>query len=293
MRLSQAISQFLTYQATQKSASSQTIKNYRHYLGYFLNYANDIPLAKLTAALLKRYQHQLSLMTDPKTNQPLKDSTQNYYLIALRSLLKYLAAQQLTTLDYNLIKLKAQPTTLPSTIDLDSLNRLLAAPDLSQISGLRDRSIIELLADSGLLVSELSGLDRSQINLDNHQLSLVGKGGKSRTVKINSQVSFYLQQYLIARLDDFEPLFIRFQGRSDSSNDGAKMRLTDRSIERIIQKYAKQVGLSIRVTPHTFRHLKASSMINSGSALNQVQQTLGHQSTATLRPYLKSPNLEH
>ncbi len=138
------------------------------------------------------------------------------------------------------------------------MQSLLVAPDLTEKSGIRDRAILEMLFSTGLRVSELAGLNRDTINLERCEFGIVGKGGKERVVFVSDSAADFLKRYLELRHDSFKPLFIRFQGKADPSEAGESMRLTSRSIERIVEKYVKKLGLSVKATPHTLRykHLK-------------------------------------
>lgn len=287
MLLSQAINDFLADLAGPKQASTQTQKNYRHYLAHFLAFMSDILLEKLTLSGLKKYQHQLELTVDPKTNQLLKNSTQNYYLIALRSFIKYLAVLGLSTLEYTKINLQAQQAQPIAILDAETVDRLIQTPDLTDMAGLRDRAILELLYSTGMLVSELTSLDVAQINPTKNSVTLVGKGGHTRTVYLTESAHLWLLRYLSNRQDSYRPLFIRFQGRQESADDGQKMRLTTRSIERLVEKYAKQANLAENVTPHSLRHFLSHQLAENSTELAKVQKMLGHANIVTTKNYLK------
>lgn len=230
MLLSKLITDFLEYLELECNASQLTIRNYDHYLKRFLGMAGDIDPKDIDLNLVRKYRLYLSKWTDPETQKLLKKITQNYFLIALRSFLKYLSKTNIDTLPSKQVELKEWEPRAVKVLERSQLKSLLEAPDSSK-KGLRDRAILETLFATGLRVSELVRLNRDTI-----------KKGKE------------LDRYLNARKDTFKPLFIRFQGTRDSLNNGESMRLTPRSIERIVEKYVKALGFSVKATPHTLRH---------------------------------------
>ncbi len=211
--------------------------------------------------------------------------TQNYFLIALRSFLRYLNDNSLTALSPNQIELNKQESPSLKLLDNNNLHRLLAAPDLTKIDGIRDKAILEMLFSTGLRVSELTLLNRDQINLANRQFKVLGQGKKERIVFLSETAGLSLEIYLRVRKDSFKPLFIRFQGKVDSAEQGEKMRLSPRSIERIMEKYVKLAGVSIKATPHTLRHNFATNCLTNGATLATVQQQLGHLNISTTKVY--------
>ena len=147
-----------------------------------------------------------------------------------------------------------------------------------------------MLFSTGLRVSELGSLNRDTINLTRREFGIVGKGGKERVVFISDSAANWLQKYLSVRKDTFKPLFIRFQGKIDPSNNGEAMRLTSRSIERVVEKYVKALGLPIKATPHTLRHSFATDLLINGADIRSVQEMLGHSSIQTTQIYTHVTN---
>lgn len=224
MTLSALVTDFLEYLELERNASRLTIKNYEHYLKRFLEFAQDIEPKHIDLQIIRRYKLFLS-------RKPLKKVTQNYFLIALRSFLRYLAKVNVETLSPEKVELRESEPSPLKILDETHLKQLLEAPDTLKKDGIRDRAILETLFSTGLRVSELVCLNRDTINLKRE-----------------------LEKYLSIRKDTFKPLFIRFQGKVNPANDGEAMRLTTRSIERIVEKYVKKLGLSVKATPHTLRH---------------------------------------
>lgn len=298
MGLSALVTDFLEYLELERNASQLTIRNYDHYLKRFLEFvhstssgrAGDIDPKDIDLNMVRKYRLHLSRWSDPETGRNLKRVTQNFFLIALRAFLKYLARVDIESLSPEKVELgEADPRPL-KVLDESQLNSLLEAPDPSKKDGLRDRAILETLFSTGLRVSELASLNRDTINLQRKEFGIVGKGGKERVVFISDSAAEYLEKFLAARKDTFKPLFIRFQGKIDPANAGAAMRLTPRSIERIVEKYVKKLGLSVKATPHTLRHSFATDLLINGADIRSVQEMLGHANISTTQIYTHVTN---
>ncbi len=221
MSLSALIADFL--ENLEVSNTSQfTIRDYDHYLKRFMEFTGDIPLTDINLALINKYKQHLSQLE-------LKKITQNYYLIAIRALLRYLTEQNIQTLPSDSVELIKQERSETKELDEDQLKMLLESPVVSLKAGARDKAILETLLSTGYKVSKLVALNRGEVR------------------------SNWVDQYLSQRQDSFKPLFIRFQGRKDTTLDGESMRLTPRSIQRIVEKYVKITGLAVKATPQTIR----------------------------------------
>lgn len=290
MTLSALITDFLEYLELERNASQLTIRNYDHYLKRFLEFSKDINPEDIDLGLVRKYRLYLSRYADPKTKRPLKRITQNYFMIALRALLRYLARVDIQSLSAEKVELGELEARPLKVLDEGALKSLLDAPDIGKIDGMRDRAILETLFSTGLRVSELASLNRDTINLDRREFSIIGKGGKERIVFLSDSAVDYLNKYLAVRKDSFKPLFIRFQGRLDLGENGELMRLTTRSIERIIEKYVKELGLSVKATPHTLRHSFATDLLINGADIRSVQEMLGHSSIQTTQIYTHVTN---
>lgn len=290
MTLSALITDFLEYLELERNASQLTIKNYDHYLKRFLDFAGDVNPQTIDLSTIRRYRLHLSRWADPKTEKLLKRVTQNYFLIALRAFLRYLARIDIATLSPEKVEL-GEPEARPLKIlDEGHLVQLLEAPDTTKKDGLRDRAILETLFSTGLRVSELAALNCDDINLNRREFGVVGKGGKQRIVFLSNSAAEWLGRYLSIRHDSFNPLFIRFQGKVTSENEGEAMRLTPRSIERAVEKYCKKVGLPVRATPHTLRHSFATDLLMNGADIRSVQEMLGHSNISTTQIYTHVTN---
>lgn len=290
MKLSALIPDFLEYLELERNASPLTLKNYHHYLERFQEFAGDIEPTEIDLNLVRKYRLHLSRWTDLNTQKNLKRVTQNYFMIALRAFLRYLARQDVVSLSPEKVELGEQEARPLKVIDDNQLQRILDGPDLTKDDGLRDRAILETLFSTGLRVSELTSLNRDQINLERREFGIVGKGNKERVVFLSDSAVEWLKRYLQIRHDAYKPLFIRYQGRLDFENNGEKMRLTSRSVERIVEKYVKKTGLPVKATPHTLRHSFATDLLINGADIRSVQEMLGHSNISTTQIYTHVTN---
>lgn len=292
--LKSLISDFLEYLVIEKSCSPLTIRQYKHYLSRFHSWAaENNPLLKpedINQELVRQYRLFLARYSN-KNGTPLKRITQTYHTIALRAFLRYITVQRnITTLSPDKIELPKQSQRSVAFLNPEQLERLLNSPKISDEVGLRDKTILETLFSTGLRVSELVRLNRDQINLDRKEFGVRGKGDKPRVVFLSDKAVHWLERYLQTRKDSFKPLFIHYSGSIDNTKDGEKMRLTARSIQRIVEKYAKRCGLPIEVTPHTLRHSFATDLLIAGADLRSVQEMLGHESIRTTQVYTHVTN---
>lgn len=289
---------FLDYCEIEKGLSKNTQRNYRHYLTVFINWLHHTNNSSLTPPDLTAdnvWDYRLYLArtyTTPAGNH-LSRTSQNYYLIALRALLNYFADRDIETLPASKVKLaKQQSGNTITFLDLNDVEAMLAVPDTSTLSGLRDRAIMELFFSSGMRISELVALDVTQLSFlrkdtleSTHELSIVGKGNQPRTVFISPRASQWLHAYLSARTDVAPALFINVRSKHPEQK-----RLTARSIQMMINRCARLAGLSKKVTPHTLRHTYATDLLAHGADLRSVQELLGHKNVATTQVYTHVTN---
>ncbi|MGB5924542.1 MAG: site-specific tyrosine recombinase/integron integrase [Dehalococcoidia bacterium] len=294
MTLQSLIGEFLEYLEIEKGCSPLTIREYRHYLKRFYNWvAEDSPVIEIDGInlkLVRRYRLYLAHFRGGD-GLPLKPVTQSYHIVALRAFLRYLLVQRdIPTLSPDKIELPKQGSRSITFLNLEQMERLLSSPKISNNAGLRDKTILETLFSTGLRVSELVKLNRDQIDLERKEFGVKGKGNKLRVVFLSDTAAEWIQRYLRARKDHFKPLFIRHSGKVDTQKNGEEMRLTARSVERIVAKYAKRSGLPIDVTPHTLRHSFATDLLMSGADIRSVQEMLGHESIRTTQVYTHVTN---
>lgn len=281
--------EFLEYLEIEKNRSQNTIKNYDHHLTRFFSWletyliksADKISATDITEEVVRKFRLFLAREND-RFGKALKKQTQNHHLIALRMFLKYLVKRSIESLPPDKIELAKQPQRELEFLDEGELHRLLEAPKGDDFQKLRDHSILELLFSTGLRVSELCSLNRDVIDVGRDSFSVRGKGGKIRVVFISDTAKEVLKKYLNLREDIDPALFVR---DTDSPNKEDELRLTPRSVQRIIKKYSAAAGISKKVTPHWLRHQFATDLLRNGADLRSVQLMLGHANISTTQIY--------
>ncbi len=289
------ITDFLEYCEIDRNLSPLTVRMYGYYLGTFLDWLGPekgqaLVVPKMTPEMVRDYRIYLSRKENPYKG-PLSRSTQNYFLIALRAFLRYLAKENIKAMPADQIELGKNRDRAIKFLDKDQLERLLIAPDTSKLLGIRDRTILELLFSTGLRVSELVKLNFDQVNLERREFGVIGKGGKARVVFLSDRAAAWLKTYFTTRPgSEVKPLFIHLSGKNDLTNNGEKMRLTARSVERLVEKYVRLAKLPVEATPHTLRHSFATDLLTNGADLRSVQEMLGHKNVATTQIYTHVTN---
>lgn len=270
--------EFLEYIEITKGRSIKTVENYDHYLSRFLEFSKASDVADVSEEKLREFR--LWLNRQPGTNgNMMKRKTQNYYLIALRAFLKFLAKRGIKALPPEHIELAKVPERSLDLITAAELERLMKAPVGNGLKELRDRAIMEMFFSTGLRVSELCALD-TDLDLSRDELSVRGKGDKVRVVFLSPTAKTSVSAYLKARKDMAEALFVRH-----STGKKIPSRLTPRSIENIIKSSAIKAGITKKVTPHVIRHSFATDLLENGADLRSVQALLGHANIATTQIY--------
>lgn len=284
MLYEKAVEQFLEYLELEQNRSAKTIQNYSHYLTRLSDFAGEIKLSDIDPELIRKWRLWLNRL-GTNTSDELGKTTQNYHLIALRSFLKYCAKRGYDAMAADKVELARTRRPQVTFLTPEELERLAAQPNTAAQNGLRDRAIIELLFSSGLRVSELVGLDRDHINLTRREFMVRGKGQKDRPVFISPEAADWIKQYLDKRQDNTKPLFIRYSGSKKVDLSGNFTRLTARSVQRMIARYARLAGITKHVSPHTLRHSFATDLLMNGADLRSVQAMLGHSNIATTQIY--------
>ncbi|CAN5197056.1 site-specific tyrosine recombinase XerD [soil metagenome] len=291
--LPEQITQFLEYLEIEKNCSKLTLRDYRHYLQNFATWMETMQPGKtihdLNLDMVRRYRVFLSNKLTQEGIE-IKKVTQNYYVIALRSFLKYLIKNDVQTLEPTKIDLPKTESRSLMFLEREQVDRLVTAADTSKEDGMRDRAIMELLFSTGLRVSELVKLNKDQINFERGEFGIIGKGGRARVIFVSSRASEWVQRYVAMRQDEFKPLFIRYSRDINEADEGEKMRLTVRTIERIIKKYVALAKLPVDATVHTMRHSFATDLLTNGADLRSVQEMLGHKNIATTQIYTHITN---
>lgn len=293
MQFSKAKTNFLEYLEIDQNRSQKTIANYDHYLTRLIDYAGDITVDEITPELIRKWRLWLNRL-GTNTSDELGKNTLNYHLIALRSFLKFCAKQNITTASPEKIELARVKRKQVTFLSPEELDRLFTQPDVNTLQGLRDRAILELLFSSGLRVSELVGLDKDHINLKRREFTVRGKGQKDRPIFISDEAANWLQQYLDKRTDNVKPLFVRYSGKKQVDLSGNYHRLTARSVQRLVARYAVLAGITKHVSPHTLRHSFATDLLMNGADLRSVQAMLGHSNISTTQIYthITDPHLK-
>ena len=289
------IPDFLDYCEVEKGLSSKTQENYQRYLQKFIFWLKRtkkeaILPHQLTADDIWAYRLFLSRFIGEKGHS-LKKITQNYYLIALRALLGYFTTKDIVSLPADKITLPkdAKKEKTIKFLNLEQIEKLLLAPDIKIPQAIRDRAILEAFFSTGMRIAELVALNREQFaNIENKkdlELGIIGKGSTPRTVYFSERALKWIKKYLANRKDKEKPLFIHYRSR-----EGVEPRLTSRSIERIVKKYAILSGVPFFTTPHTLRHSYATDLMNQGVDLRTIQEFLGHKNIVTTQIYAHVTN---
>lgn len=291
MQINDWMRRFLEYTEIERGRSLNTVRNYEHYLATFIEQSGvknpeDITGEKVREFRMWLNRKMVGVGKRGVSATPMKRRTQNYYLIALRAMLKYLVRQGVQSLPPEQIELAKVPQRQLDLIGQSDLNHLLDAPEGDSLAALRDKAILEMLFSTGLRVSELVGLDRD-IDFSQDHFSVRGKGEKVRIVFISSDAKESVKDYLAKRTDVDPAMFIAIGrgGEKSLSKKEGSLRMSARSIERTVKHYAIKSGITKKVTPHVLRHSFATDLLENGADIRSVQALLGHSSITTTQIY--------
>ncbi len=297
MGIREAILRFLEYCELDKNLSIRTVRMYGYYLqffqGWFLKTKNteDFSVEKIDENVIREFRLYLSHNYKNPFKGSLKRQTQNYFLVALRSFFRYLLKQKMSVLSPEMIELGKLRDRNIKFLQPNQLEELFRVVETKDESGLRDRAILETLFSTGLRVSELVGLNRENANLETGEFGVIGKGGKARVVFLSKRAKEWLTKYLFRRKDPYRPLFVRYSGPKVKELSDENMRLSARSIERMVEKYRKKAGITVRIGPHVLRHSYATDLLQHGADLRSVQEMLGHKNISTTQIYTHVTNV--
>ena len=292
---------FLEYIEIEKGRSIRTVENYDHYLTVFIKQTKISDPKDITDSKIRDFRIWLNRQSTGKnraTGETMKKKTQNYYLIALRSFLKFLTRRNITSLPSDHIELAKVGERQIDIISIEELKRLLDAPNKEKDPErrARDKAILEMLFSTGLRVAELCSL-KNDLDLHLDEFSIRGKGGKVRVVFLSDEAKKAVREYLALRKDMSDALFVKIEDekfkakvpKSKNGNvreDGTQEEgLTRRSVERVVKRYATIAGISKRVTPHVIRHVFATDLLSNGADIRSVQAMLGHANIGTTQIY--------
>ena len=297
--LEKLLIKYLEFCEVEKNLSQNTIKMYHFYLTDFIFWLkrykekDSLDILDIDSESIKKYRIDLNRRISSKSQEEYKKSTQKTFMVAIRSFLKYLIVEEnLKVLLPDQITLGKAEARIPKVLDDEQLKALFSVQDLNRRSGVRDRAILEMLFSTGLRVSELTKLNVGDVNLETGEFSIIGKGRKIRTVYISPSAKTWFSKYMATRKDEFDPLFLRYSGKRMEENDlkGESLRLTARSVQRLVKKYVLRAGISVDATPHTLRHSYATGLLREGADLRSVQELLGHSSVSTTQIYTHITN---
>ncbi|MFA5146148.1 MAG: tyrosine recombinase XerC [Candidatus Omnitrophota bacterium] len=267
------IEKFINYLKVEKNASRHTIINYTIDLNSFSSFLGEKEITDITHLDLRRFLAEMRAKSYSKTTIARK-------LASLRSLFRFLYREgYIKTNPITSISTPKLDKKLPTFLDVDKMARLIEAPDVSHISGLRDRAILETLYSTGMRVSELVGLDTDDVDFISGVAKVLGKGSKERLVPIGEMATGAIRRYAAkkaeAKVKDKDAVFLNKSGR----------RLTDRSVRRIVNKYIRACSIAESISPHSLRHSFATHLLDRGADLRSVQELLGHMNLSTTQIY--------
>ena len=288
MALKDLISDFLEYLEIERNRSIRTVENYRHYLNRLSAFSKITKPEQINDDLIRKFRLHLNRFQD-NHGEPLKKVTQNYHIIAIRSFLKYLAKRDIKTMSAEKVELAKQEERQVTFLESHELERFLKSPVGNDLQSLRDRAILETLFSTGLRVSELCSLNKDQIDLKRGEFTVRGKGRKLRVVFLSDTARTTIKSYSDQRKDIDEALFIRIPPK-EAFEKYDKLRLTPRSIQRIIKKYAVKTGIiGKKVSPHTMRHcLHQNTRIFLGDEICSALELFKNRNT-----FVKSMDFNH
>lgn len=284
MYTSDLIQDYIEHLEVEGGRSRKTAENYKLYLERFVEFTDNIEVAKISTELVRKYRLWLNRYVN-NNDDILATITQSYHLIALRGFLRYLSNRDIESLSPDKITLPKVNRKQVTFLYRDEITRLLAEIDTSKEQGLRDRAIIELLFSSGLRVSELVNLNRDNINLKRREFMVRGKGQKDRPVFISQSAADHITNYLESRHDSLPALFISYSRNVSPETTGDYRRLTARSVQRMLGQYTRLAGITKHVSPHTMRHSYATDLLMNGADIRSVQSMLGHSNISTTQVY--------
>lgn len=286
---------FLDFLKTEKNASVLTIRNYHHYLFRFLNWLrSNISVSPTINDFkyenIKKYTEFLNNLIYEK-KQKLKNVTKSYHLIALRSFSRFLLSKDYNVMPPDKITLYHREEREIKFLSAPDLDKLLNQPNINYLPGLRDKALLELLFSTGLRVSEIVVLNRTDFVLLESEIVVKGRGGRKRVVFLSENAKKWLFRYFHNREDNYTPAFIRYAGKkTEEGKTGEGLRITVRTVQRIVEKYVKKARLPVKITPHGLRHSFATDLLSGGADIRSIQEMLGHKNISTTQIYTHVTN---
>jgi site-specific recombinase XerD len=243
--------------------SELTLEGYKLELTMFANYINKAVVQITTSDIRTFLAHNKTWMI----------STVDRKLSVLKSFFGWLVREEMLLRDPTAkIKAPKKPKRLPKALSIEELEIVRESCET-----LRERALMEAMYSTGCRLSEIMNMKKSDINMQEMSINVIGKGDKERIVYLSIKALHQLKKYLISRGDDCEYLFV--------TERKPIRKMSDRNIERIIDKIEERANISTKLTPHTFRHTFATLAMENGADLADVQQLLGHEDPATSQIY--------
>jgi len=263
------IDKFINYLKIEKNASGHTVINYAQDLKDFSSFLKDDTVESVDYLKIRKYLAALRAREYQKKTIARKlSSLRSFFRFLYRE--GYIKSNPVATVSTPKLDKK-----LPVFLDMQSVAKLIESADARDTWGLRDRAIMEMLYSSGMRVSELVGLDMSDVDIIGGVAKVMGKGRKERICPIGTKALGSLRDYMDKRPKENEALFLNKSGS----------RLHDRSVRRIIDKYIMKISFKEKISPHTFRHSFATHLLERGADLRSVQELLGHKNLSTTQIY--------
>lgn len=295
MNFHEAHNDFLEWLEVRKNKSEKTVEQYNRHLNKFTEYledknidSNKFKVKDISLKLSEWFRNYLYKNTERK----ISISTANAYMITIRSFLKYLEKHGIPSLSATSIDLiKADPRQVEFLTE-DELERLFLWPDVTTLIGARDLAIMECIYSTWLRISELTALNKNDINLERKEFAVRGKWKKVRVVYLTSKSAQLIKTYLDKRNDHLSPLFIRHNIKVENIDalEDENVRLTRFFITGMIKNYAVKVYILKNISAHTLRHSFATTLLNAGADLRSIQEMLGHASITTTQVYTHVTN---
>ncbi len=274
--LTNLIDKYSYYLIYEKNVSKKTLENYTLRLNRLVDFLGDISIKELNRMQVLDFRIELN-------KQWLSTKTINYHIVAIRAFLKFLLKNDIDCISPNKLELAKIPPREVNYLSEEEIEKILHAPGNIETKNIekqtRDIAILYMLYGTGLRVSELIQLKKSDIKIDSNQFSVIGKWSKLRAIFATKIAREKLQQYMNQRKDNSLYLF------TTVSSNWLGNHLSRNSIEKIVRTYAKFAGINKKVTPHTLRHSFATSLIKKWADIRAVQTLLGHSSITTTQIY--------
>jgi len=276
---------FLIHVTVERGLAANTLAAYRRELRRyvaFLTARGIVRAEEVDDIVVRSFIASVSASTHGPEDAPYKATSVSRALSAVRSFHRFLLGEGITAQDPTIEVVRPRvPRPLPHPLGLDEVGRLIEAPDRSTSTGLRDRAILEVLYGAGLRVSELTGLDVDDLDVEGGSVRVVGKGGKEREVPIGRHAQHAVGTYLSRA----RPSLVGQRTRGALFLNTRGGRLSRQACAKLLAVYATRAGIERRVSPHDLRHSFATHLLEGGADVRVVQELLGHASVATTQIY--------